>query len=671
MVLASIYAAPLFWPPAAETWAVRPDASLLVRLFPGVPPGWIVLRLGALLAAAALLGVAGLGALPDPLRPAATRSRDARSWLRGLALCVAVGQLAWAPWSRALGPVGQLVYALLLALPPLLLALPIRVRWQPFRWRRRLPIALVILAWAGLTLWVDLESVRLAYAVDGWRGIVDIHRFAAQGKNLFADLFDPELPGLGAAFLLFLGMPAYQTGWLPVGNGLLQVFQVLALAAAAAGVASLARRFVGRGVAVVAVAVFLFSPYTRFVALVPGPFVAGPVYGVAIVLCALAAARRRSEAALAALGGLSGLALTFPGVAPVGGLFVAGALWSLRREWRRVRFGLAIGLASFLAVAVPAIPEVITPARMLQHLGGHGVVALIEPALLGQLPVSALAEARAVQVSRPLDVLAGALLLPFAHPRLAIRLFGDAIFDPLGAILVAVGLVASVRSAFGSPGARWLLVFYLAALSPAFVSPVDLVDVVHAVVLPVPVALLAAAGCAVLRRRLLGWRWRRFVAPVAALAAAAGGIALFDVVNPRIVPASSMAILLRAMPPAASERVLVLDYPADYAFDARWLFTGAMTALGGPRPIGYLGFGGGALPAAGLATAGKDILAWSPGLERDLRVRDAVCRAWPRASLLEIEDATGLSRVLVAFREGDPWRPEARSRRSDCAAAPS
>lgn len=665
--LVLVYAAPLLWPPGPAPWVPDVHAPLLARLFPGVPPLWVAVRLASLCGAAVLLAGAGLRGLPPPFRAAAVLPAPARADVRLPALAVATLQAAYAPWARTLGPAGQVAYLLALAVPPLLLAVPVAVRWRPSALRRALPLGLAIVAWAAICLAVDGDAPRVAHAVDGWRGIVDIHRFVARGKNLLADLLDPELPGLGAALLVFLGLPLFQAGALPLTNGWMTVFQVLSLAGCATGVALLARRLVGPGVALVAVTVFLFSPYIRFVTLVPGPFLAGPIYATGIALCALAASRRRSEAALVALGAVSGVALTFPGVVPVAGLFVAATLWHLRRDWRRVWVGLAGGLAAFAAVVVPAMPEVLTPGHMGQHLGGHGVVALLEPALLGQLPVGAFSEARAVQVSRPLDIVAGAALLPFANPRTAIRLWGDAIFDPIGAVLVAVGLVVCLRAARRSPGARWLLLFSLAALCPAFVSPVDRVDIVHAVTIPVPVALLAAVGFAAVRRQIDWGRWRRGLATGVAIAIAIGGTLLFDVVNPRILAASSMGILFRVLPADAADRVVVLDYPPEHGIDVRWLFTGAMTALGGPRPVGYLAYGGGALPAEGLAADGRDIVVWSPGLEQDLGVRDAVCAAWPGAALLEIWDRTGLSRVHAAFRDGAAWQPAAaRWRREEC-----
>ena len=105
----------------------------------------------------------------------------------------------------------------------------------------------------------------------------------------------------------------------------------------------------------IAVAVFLFSPFTRFVTFLPGPFLVGPLYAVALALLTLVAARRRSEAALAALGAVAGLGLTFPGVVPTVGFFGIVTVGCLLGDWRRMWAGAVAGLASFAAVVLPLL----------------------------------------------------------------------------------------------------------------------------------------------------------------------------------------------------------------------------------------------------------------------------------------------------------------------------
>jgi hypothetical protein len=663
-VLAAVYAVPLFCPPGPAMPASTPGAGMLARLFPGVPPLWVAVRLAALALAAVLLGWAPGAAPHEPFAERCPQDPfPTRRTPRGLALGVAVLQLFVAPWAAHLGPAGQAAYLPLLFAPAALLALS---RPGPARqharggWHGPLATGALIALWVAMRLATDLGTARASDAVDGWRGIFGLVRFDAHRQNLLTDLWDPDLPGLGAIPLFFMGAPVFLTGLLPFDLHTAQVFEIAWLAATAAGIGVLARTVVGPKAAPIAVAVFLFAPYTRFVAVLPGPFLAGSLYATALALAALAAHRRRSEAGLAALGALSGMALTFPAVIPVAFFLDVVTLWTLRRHWRRIWVGGAAGLAVFLAVLVPAVPKVLAVTRMGQHLGAHGSATLLEPALLGQAPVGTFALARTTMVPHPVEIVGAALVEAFVNPRTPIRLWGDAIFDPLGTVLLAVGLVAALRRVGGSAAARFQVLLFVVALSPAFVSPVDRVDIVHAAALPVPVALLAALGFDVVGRKVAVASLRARSVPSATAAVvliAAGGTLLFDVVNPRILPASAPGIMFQALGRQDTGRVVVLDYPSDYAIDVRWLFTGILSAYGGLAPVGYLRYDGRALPGPDLTAEGTDLLFWSPGLEADLHVREAVCHEWPGATLYEIRDEAGLGRTLAA-RIGDaPWMP--------------
>lgn len=652
--LFAVYALPLFWPPATVPWSA--DAGLLGRLYPSVPAAWSGLRLLALAGALVLLGTAPVH---GPFLASVTCAASvARGGLRFLALGVAVAQVAAAPFASRLGAGGQLAYLVALALPPLLLALPSgpRAPATATTWREWAAPLAVVGAWLALCLVRDVGSPRTMDAVDGWRAVVGIEALVARGGNVLTDLLDPDLPGLGAHPMAFLGVPAFHVLGVPVTIPAMQVAQIAWLAVAGIGIAVLARQLVGRHAVPVAVAVFLFAPYTRFVGMLPGPFVVGPLYVVAIALCVVAVWRRRSEAGLAALGGLAGAALTMPGVIPVAGCLVLIALWCVRRSWRETWVGLACFTASFFAIVIPAATHVIRPERMGQHFGAHGVASLLDRALLGQLPVGAFTAARADQVSRPLEVVLGALLEPFANPRLSIRLWGDAIFDPLAALLFGLGVIACVRAVRRDAGARVVLALLTATLAPAFVSPVDIVDVVHAVAIPVPVALLAAAGFRFVSSVLPGSARSTTAAMLVASACALGGIVLFDVTSPRILGASATRLAVQATAPADADRTLVLDHPTRYGIDARWLFVGPMTAFGGARPLGYLRWDGDP-PVAELAVEGRTLLFWSPGLEADLGVSATVCRFWPDATISTFKDSADQSSVLAARIGGPAWQP--------------
>lgn len=655
IVLVLVYALPLFVPPAPLPlgMATAADAGLLARILPGVPTSWMALRLLALAVAAVLLaGTVEPVATRGPAEVVATAARP-RSGRRWLALGLAAVHLAAAPWAGALGPLGQTIYLVMLAVPAVVLA---RAPVGPIPWRRLLPSALVILVWAGWCLRYDLGSPRVADVIDGWRGWLDVLNFVGQRKNLLGELFDPNLPGMGGVLLFFHGMPLYQAGVLAPAFPSVQLFQIGSVALCAAGVGLLARSTIGAGVAPIAIAVFLFAPYTRFVTLFPGPFLAGPLYATAVALATWVACQRRSEAALAALGACTGIAVQFPGVLPIVALCGGLTVWHLRGELPRLWIAAATGAASCLAAVVPALGTVLNPSQLAAHFRWDGLITIIDAGLLGQLPVGTTPAAYEGVVARPFDIVVAALLAPFAHPRIGIRLWGDALFDPVGAALIAVGLVACVRSLRRSALAVAALLFFFAALSPAFVSPVDVVDIVHAVALPVPAALLAGLGIAAIARRF-EWRLTDGVALAVAAVVGLGGATLFDVVNPSILSASSFGLMFQVVRPEDADRVVVVSYGPRFFRPTKTLYVGPVTAFAGPRPVGYLEWDDADLPAEGFAHEGKDLLFWSHGFDQEFTVRETVCRQWPGATLYEIRDRAGLGRVHAARLGGAPWEP--------------
>ncbi len=658
--LLAVYALPLFVPPGpAPLGVVTPaGATLLERILPGVPSWWIAIRLVALAAGVILLLPLPV-AFPriDPREVPSTNDGDEIDSRRILAVGVAVFHAIVARWAGNFGTAGQTAYLMGLFLPALLLASPSR-RWRRPRWRAILPVAGLIALWTALRLFTDLNSPRAATMADDWRGWLDVLAFVQGGKNLLTDLYDPYAPGIGATALLFQGLPLYRSGVLPLSFRAVQVFHILWLAVCAAGIGALARRLIGRGTALVAVAVFLFAPVTRMMSIFPLPYVLGPLYATAIGLCSVAFWRRRSEAALAALGALTGLTVLFPPAIAIAGVFDLYTVWHLRRCWRRVWPGAVAAAASLLAVVIPALPTVLRAERATQvHLRWDGLIQLIDPVLLGQLPIQSFSQFRDEIVARPLDIVVGALLAPFAHPRMAVHLLGDSLFDPLGAVLLAIGIAACACRVRRSSTARLLPLLLVAALAPAFISPVNVVDIMHALVLPVAAALLSAAGFVALRLRV-GWLRSASARVLATLAICLGGTVLFDVVNVHTLGASSLEIMFRSLNPVDADRVVVVDYPKDFRPEVRTgFYTGPISAFGARRPVGYFAYEPGNFPVSDLAAEGKDLLFWSAGLEEDVRLASAVCAQWPAATLYEIVDAAGVGRSYAANVSGVPWRP--------------
>jgi hypothetical protein len=362
--------------------------------------------------------------------------------------------------------------------------------------------------------------------------------------------------------------------------------------------------------------------------------------------------RRRSESAVAALGAAVGIALALPTAVPVVAFVVAAAAWALRGAWRDLWRGAAAGSAACAAAVLPAFANVLNPTWLRDPSRWDGAISVVDANLLGHLPLR-IGHAGLTIPSRPVDHIVSALLAPFAHPRIATRLWGDAVFDPVGAALIAIGVAVCVRSLRTSVPARMLLLFLFAALCPAFVSRVDVVDIGHAVTLPVPAALLAAVGfAAVASSWPVGERVR---ALAITLAVCVGGTLVFDVVNPRILSASSFGIVFRVLSPNDADRAVVLSYGKTFRQPTAFL-AGPITAFGGPRPVSYLEYEGGDLPAV-LTSEGKDLLFWSRGYEQDFDVKTQICRQWPRATLYEVWDPAHVGRVHAARISDHGWEP--------------
>ena len=114
-------------------------------------------------------------------------------------------------------------------------------------------------------------------------------------------------------------------------------------------------------------------------------------------------------------------------------------------------------------------------------------------------------------MGRPL----ASLLSPFASSRTALRLWGDVVYEPVGAALAAIGVAICLRHAWRQRVAALPLALLLATLTPGFISSTDQPSLLRIMGAPVAVALLAAVGSAGCTRRseadaAPGWRrpWR-------------------------------------------------------------------------------------------------------------------------------------------------------------------
>jgi hypothetical protein len=652
---------PLFFPPAARLPEWHPDADWAERLFPTVPAWWVGTRVAALLFAAVWFA-RSLATLPPEftaITPAAPPSRTTER----AALFSALALLLVAPWVPAMPPLACLFYALVLFLPAACLRAGVpstrNQSSEPNR-HRLLPVAAsgaVIAAWLVVALVRERSGLEATRAVDHWRAFVDALLFLAGGGNFLADLYDREIPHLGAVPFLFQGVPFAQVGLGTLSLASVQAHQMCWLAVAAGGLAWLAAKTIAPLAAPFVAASFLASPFTHLMAVAPAPFVFGPVVTVALLAAWLAFTQRHSHAALASAGPLAGLAIHYPSVVPVVAVVGIDFLRRLPPSWATHRASWVTGALALVAAVIPAAPHLFDFSSSGHFLLFHGNAAWLDVALLGQGSVRLMEEGRAVDVRRFTDIVAGALLAPLAHSRLHIRIWGDTIFDPVTSVFFALGWMTCFRFARQSALARALLILWIATLLPSFVSPVDRVDIIHSVSLAVPVALLAALGLGQVLTALPA-RLTVAVALGAAGASWLSGHTLVHRVNPRILAASAPGLALESLTPGGHDRAVLLDYPARYHADTRWLYVGPMSAYAGGRPAGYFRLPEDhALAVEEFLAAHKDLVFWSPGLEQDFSLARRICADQPSATMFLLHDRAGLGKAWAARLGGAFWEP--------------
>jgi hypothetical protein len=575
LVLLAGYALPAFAPPG-PTPLLPPaaDAGLFDRLFPGVPAHWVWLRLMALALGAALAAWALPG--PPDVRVPERAAALARSGpdvplhvplqFGTVALAIAGVSCVMALAASRLSRTGQLFHLLLLALPPLVLMIGARRKAAVHLDRvfPRMPIAvgaLLAAGWLAHRFLLAWHSPRVADAIDLWHSFGWLTEAVANQRNL---LLATGQPGVGNAYMLLLGAPFLGPDGFAASLGWVQIAHAGWLFAAAVGFAALAGALLERTAAIVAIAAFLASPFVLLMPYSASPFGIFLALGIALLLLLIALRATGSPAAFAALGAVAGFATTTAYLYPwVLVTAVVGGAILLRLRPRPSRLACAVALLLFFAAAWPGLPGVSDLHQMsADYVERQGQWTTLEAMLLGQrspfAPVLVDGEITPIWVAGRrawIDVPLGSLLAPFAVPRSAFRLWGDALFDPLGAGLAAVGLASCVRWTRRSLGARMLLGLLVVAVVPATVaSAYDRASLTRNLLLPVAIALLAGAGFAGMQRSLLGDRSRRIAAAAVVAAIFASGALLFDSINPRILPASSLGLSVEAIGAAAPPR---------------------------------------------------------------------------------------------------------------------
>jgi len=271
-----------------------------------------------------------------------------------------------------------------------------------------------------------------------------------------------------------------------------------------------------------------------------------------------------------------------------------------------------------------------------------------------------------MRAGRPgvLDVPVEALLAPFATARTPHRLWGDALLDPVGTALVAVGLVLCARRVGRSRASAAILGVLAVGLATGATSSGDAVSHTRLAPSLIPLAVLAGIGFESIRLALAPTRSSMAVSALLVAATASAGAVTFARVNPTILPASWLGISFEALgtrPPGAEA---VFLEPG-----VSWLHVPRIAGLLPSRPCAAQTWA--EFSAGAPAQAPDRVYFWSPSLERDESVAREICSRWPRATLYTLTDEPGLFQALAAVPRGDGWEPRlptGRWTRASCAA---
>jgi hypothetical protein len=680
LLLVLVYVLPLFMPPSAA-WPAQPQPEwgLWERIFTEVPSWWVLGRLACLFAGTGLIVLSirdhlplqlpsvTAGVLKEGAPPVSVRAAQLT------ALLLALGQALAAFWVARFDRRAETVYFLFLAAPAAVLALTETafLRRALRSLVSQLPMLLVVpavwIAWYAASAW---RSPRAASVVDGW---LAVERFAHVAGGIQRVWSDSGTPGFTNAYMLLLGVPLFGPGKLSVTFTALQLVQLGWIVVSAVGIGVVVRKMVGKAPALVAQAAFLFSPFLLSFFYDPLPIFLNPLGTVVLLLLVLAVRESGSAAFLAAFGAVAGFSATNPPVVSMVVLLCFFMAYSVSRLPRIPWIAAATAALSCIAARLPGFPDLETLAAMThRYTTGRGQLSSMVLILLGQDSPGGTMDA--LSAGRPglLDIPVGALLSPFAIARTPMRLWGDTLFDPLGTTLMAIGLglcVLYVRQR----ASLFVLALLAAGWAPAFISGSDAVS--HTRLSPAlpAFALLAATGFEALRRTLVP-TWRPRVAAACTAATIAGtGIAIFDGVNPRILPASWLATSLEAIG-TSEPRADAVFLQHDGTWDVTTLHGSRIAALVPARPFPTRTFGEFERMQATAEDTSQSVYFWSPGLERDAAVSRAICDRWPAAALYTLLDRPGLFRAFAAAPRRDVWQPDLPPKRwtvSSCDALPA
>jgi hypothetical protein len=427
------------------------------------------------------------------------------------------------------------------------------------------------------------------------------------------------------------------------------------VAAAALIGAWAAARLVRAAAAPVAAATFLFSPFGAMMCLFVGPTYLGTVLTALLVVALLGVYERRSPLALVAAASVAGMSATFPALWAIAyPAFALALAIALRARPRLPPVAIATAVLSFAAFVLPGLPELVEVGAVVEFYRSEiGHWTTIESAFR----TSQSARAGGGGDPGAFDALLGSALAPFATPRTPLRLWADSLFDPLGTVLAAVGIASCLKR----PNPRSLALVALLALSViegAF-SSYDRASLLRLPALPLPMALLAAAGFTSLIPELARRSPGRAAPLVCALAIAVGGLVQVRLVNPRLLARSATGTAIEVLAAADQSRSSLFVLPRGWAPQSTPWFVPALV----DAPSAWVGYDGPTSLVRADDEPAADLFFWSPGLEQRSAIARDVCAHWPEAALYEMVDAAGLARAFAAAPLADGWRPALPDRR--------
>jgi len=589
------------------------------------------------------------------------------------------------PFVRQLPYTMKSLYVIWIFVPTAILILgSLPPGWRGLNWKRRWRgaagvVGVVLGAWAVLRLFASWHSPVAADSVDMFRTLGGLVRLATTGADFMTESMgvtegvgDIEVRGVNAVQLFFCGLPILRLLSHSPCAWWMQVASVFWISIAGLAVAALGVLLLGRRAPSVTLAAFLFSPFLLMVQIIPIPTV-GVCLAAWLAFLPIHFRKTGSPISLVLLGGIGGLTATLPSLTCLTGIAIAFVAWTLWQGQRVPPLAIATATLSLIAMLVPNVPSQRAVLDAYEwYVAKNWPMAIGEAAVQGQVSPT-IADWMTVDPPGFLAIFTGTILSPFVIPRQPIKLWGDTLYEPVSAALAAVGLMLTLRGARRGEGSAWYLLALLATtMLPGFVSSYDRASLTRVYGSMMPVALLATLGWLHLMRLLPHRSARRWTAMATAVVIGGSGLIVFDIVNPRILAASSYGIFMRTVDAAVLDRTAFLTFRGSVAasdenddthrhWEADWLlsyhpYVADLTRCAPRRPVPII-------PVQDVQALGaRDLLFWNPALDQTVQMTEHhVCRRWPDAALFSISDRSGLSRLHGAQIGGAAWQPAAPS----------